>query len=670
MKNRVKKMTFLLIFVLMLPLLTVQGYNPKEFSEFAKEINEAQKWVLDGQVALTKQNLSTVYNGVTGEGEVWNNHTVQWLSVPKENTAIQTVVWSDGKLEEWDASDVKKTAEDYEASHPGYIVVGAVNGDFFYIDDTQEPLNYHVQEGDVLRSAWDGDPNWGVIGFKKSKDYAVGLPSRSDTMYLEKITDSGTEELSTVSGTNVAPSGDGVYVYTKALDKTIDLTGYTVYKGLTHLYREYRGGYFVKGKVDRVEDITSLSSVPSGTFYVATKNIELKVDDMIKVEYNLTGAVAGASNVVGYCYPCLSNKQPLFKNISKSVMDGYFTTLNPRTLVGFKEDGSVVLMVIDGRGPVSENLEGATLFQCGELLRIAGCVEGYNLDGGGSSTLMARINGQLTLINDPSDARQTGAPWGTLRSTGNAVLLVMKDPKIKVEQAVGNTITVRRTGEVINGTLENIKVKVGAKTYDLVGDELTITGLTKNKEYRVTVEYDVRNSDGTVEHGFTEPFYRTTEDYNMPNLKEFSENKLSEGSVQFAYGIDADLEDINKIFVKYGDQESVLEKLSGRVKIENLDTTIENTFVLMVELKNGKVMELSKLVYEAGSIPSVEKEPDEPLPPVEEPDEPVVPSTPNEPEQPTQPVQPEKKGCKKEASLLMVSLIGLGALLTIFRKRK
>ncbi len=649
MNNKIKKIICGLMVAISLPLFTVSAYTPKELSQYAKEIGEAEKWTLDGNVELTKQNITTVYNGVTGATQAWNNHTVQWLSVPKNNTAIQTVVWSDGEIEEWNASNVEKTAKDYEASHPGYIVVGAVNGDFFYIDDTQEPLNYHVQEGDVLRTAWDGDPNWGVIGFKQSKDYVVGLPARSASMYLKKITDTETVELGSVAGTNVAPSGDGIYVFTKAFTGNVDLTGYTVYKGLTHLYREYRDGYFVKGKVDRVEDITSLTSVASGTFYVATKSVELNVDDMIKVEYNLAGAVAGASNVVGYCYPCLSDKQPLFKNISPSVMDGYFTTLNPRTLVGFKEDGSVVLMVIDGRGPVSENLEGATLFQCGELLRIAGCVEGYNLDGGGSSTLMARIDGKLTLINDPSDARQTGQPWGTLRGIGNAILLVMRDPKIQIDEAVGNTIKVRRTGEVVNGTLENIKVKVAGQTYDLTGEELVITGLEKSTEYKVTYEYDIRNNDGTVEHGVSEPFYRTTEDYAFPILEEFVENKLGEASVSIKYGIGASIDDISKVYIKYGDNQSFLEKLSGRVKIENLDTTIKNEFVLIVELKNGKLIELAKLTYEANTIPAIPNKEEEKLP-----EEPVK----------------EESGCKKDAAMLVISLISLSSLFAFFRKKK
>ncbi len=649
MFKMLKKIMLLFLLIGFFPLITISAYEGKQLSQYAKEISEKQKWTLEGRVELSKQQISTVYNGVTGTGAVWNNHTVQWLTVPKDNTAIQTVVWSAGSVEEWGASNVLKTAEDYEKKHPGYMVIGAVNGDFFYINSTQEPLNYHVQEGDVLRASWDGDPNWGIIGFNKGKDYVVGLPSRSTSMYLKKIETSETTELSEIAGTNIAPSSDGVYVYTKNLTETVDLTGYTVYKAMNSLYREYRDGYFVKGKVEEVVNISALSSVPSGTFYIVTKNEMLSVDDEIKVEYNVTGAVAGAQNVVGYCYPCLNNSLPMFQNISAKVFDGYFTTLNPRTLVGFKADGSVVLMVIDGRGSVSENLEGATLFQCGELLRLAGCVEGYNLDGGGSSTLMARINGELTLINDPSDARQTGQPWGTLRGIGNAVLLVMKDPKIQIDEAVGNTITVRRTGEVVDGTLENIKVNIDNKTYEMIGDELIISGLDKNTEYDITYEYDVRNNDGTVEHGVSESFYRTTENYAFPVLEEFVENKLAEGSVTLKYDIEAELEDITQIYLKYGNNKTILEKLSGRIKLEALDTTIENQFILCVELKTGEVVELGSLTYAANTIPSANAKPSEKDDTSDE---------------------KEKSGCKKEASLLLMSFIGFISLFTLFRRKK
>ena len=73
---------------------------------------------------------------------------------------------------------------------------------------------------------------------------------------------------------------------------------------------------------------------------------------------------------------------------------------HPRTAVGYNADGTkLVLMVIDGRSDVSD---GATGKEVGELLRYAGCTEGLNFDGGGSSAMY--IDGRR-YVNRPSDGR-------------------------------------------------------------------------------------------------------------------------------------------------------------------------------------------------------------------------------------------------------------------------
>jgi hypothetical protein len=225
----------------------------------------------------------------------------------------------------------------------------------------------------------------------------------------------------------------------------------------------------------------------------------------------------------------------------------------------------------------------------------------------------------------------------------------MRDPKIQIDEAVGNTIKVRRTGEVVGGKLENIKVKVAGQSYDLTGEELVITGLDKSTNYKVTYEYDIRNNDGTIEHGVSEPFYRTTEDFAFPSLEEFVENRLDEASVTIKYKVEASLEDISKVYIKNGDNETLLEKLSGRVKLENLDTTIKNEFILMIELKNGTVVELAKLTYDPNTIPAAPKK--------------------DEPSKPEDPVE-EKSGCKSDAAMLVISLISLSSMFALFRKKK
>jgi hypothetical protein len=67
----------------------------------------------------------------------------------------------------------------------------------------------------------------------------------------------------------------------------------------------------------------------------------------------------------------------------------------PRTAIGAKENGDLVLMVVDGRAEGYSR--GASLPELGQLLQDEGCVTGYNLDGGGSSTMVF----QGELVNRP-----------------------------------------------------------------------------------------------------------------------------------------------------------------------------------------------------------------------------------------------------------------------------
>ena len=76
----------------------------------------------------------------------------------------------------------------------------------------------------------------------------------------------------------------------------------------------------------------------------------------------------------------------------------------PKTCVGIKADGSVVIVTIDGRNyPISCSLDD---YDLATIMMDLGCVDVLNLDGGGSSTYLAKYEGSgyLTLANNPSDA--------------------------------------------------------------------------------------------------------------------------------------------------------------------------------------------------------------------------------------------------------------------------
>ncbi len=72
---------------------------------------------------------------------------------------------------------------------------------------------------------------------------------------------------------------------------------------------------------------------------------------------------------------------------------------NPRTAIGILEEGHYVFVVSDGR---SNESEGLSLYELAEFLQSLGVQTAYNLDGGGSSTMVW----QGELVNQPSGGRE------------------------------------------------------------------------------------------------------------------------------------------------------------------------------------------------------------------------------------------------------------------------
>ncbi len=61
-------------------------------------------------------------------------------------------------------------------------------------------------------------------------------------------------------------------------------------------------------------------------------------------------------------------------------------TRAPRSAIGVKEDGSVVVVVVDGRADVAHSV-GATLAELAVIMKSIGCRDAMNMDGGGSSVM-------------------------------------------------------------------------------------------------------------------------------------------------------------------------------------------------------------------------------------------------------------------------------------------
>ena len=82
-------------------------------------------------------------------------------------------------------------------------------------------------------------------------------------------------------------------------------------------------------------------------------------------------------------------------SVSEGEEVGQAMASNPRTAIGILGEGHYVMVVSDGR---SEESEGLTLYELAQFMDSLGAETAYNLDGGGSSTMV--FNGEL--INHPT----------------------------------------------------------------------------------------------------------------------------------------------------------------------------------------------------------------------------------------------------------------------------
>ncbi len=100
----------------------------------------------------------------------------------------------------------------------------------------------------------------------------------------------------------------------------------------------------------------------------------------------------------------------------------------PRTAIGIKEDGSIVLYTIDGRQ--SNYSYGVQLKTLAKRMQELGCVEALNLDGGGSTQISVQLpgNDSSSLVNKPSDGNERKVSTffffkNTAKKTGIAEML-------------------------------------------------------------------------------------------------------------------------------------------------------------------------------------------------------------------------------------------------------
>ena len=291
----------------------------------------------------------------------------------------------------------------------GMHVIGGINGDYFVLN-TYEPLGLVMSEG-IIKSS----PSYHeAIGFREdgtaviSKpgiDIRVGINGESYPLPVyNKMRDN--REFALFSNDFAATTRNtskGIDIVLSPMSST-DLTA----------------NCSLEMTVESIHQSTGSMTIPSGRLVLSLSVDagEWRLNAISDVEVGDTITINTSTpnpewQNVKYALGCFK------KLVTNGVMaSGLDSTRGPRTAVGIKADGTIILYTIDGR-QTGKSI-GAGMNHVAQRLIELGCVEAGLLDGGGSTSLNALYIGDesVSQINSPSD--------GSQRNVTNYIMLVTR----------------------------------------------------------------------------------------------------------------------------------------------------------------------------------------------------------------------------------------------------
>lgn len=316
-------------------------------------------------------------------------------------------------------STVKDIALDYEQK-TGRKVMLATNGDYFF--NTGDNVESYVKDGIVLTKGSYQTKH--CIGFDNAGKVVVGRMTEVEKRLMVVI--DGKRTFFNIDKINEEPGENEIAIYTNP--GTHNIQGAGKYKCTTT--SSNLTSFPVYGECRRMTTGAVADNEPlelkSGQFAVVVKgeNAQFFFDKLTYgVEVDLVeipaGQFAGCTYVLGGYDILVENG-----NVNSEFhSDNGGSSKAPRTTFGFKADGTGFVCVVDGRQ--SGYSLGVTVSKQAELAKALGAQFALELDGGGSSTMLVRIDDELTLRNKPSD--------GAMRRVSNAIMLVEKEKEAAPE---------------------------------------------------------------------------------------------------------------------------------------------------------------------------------------------------------------------------------------------
>lgn len=262
-------------------------------------------------------------------------------------------------------------------------VVAGVNGDFFDIGDTGAPLGLGRARGEGLINGIDY--GWNSAFWMNRK---TGAP-QIDLLHMKAVVKGRDLTITNFNSPQVKPNGIGIYGnrWGGASGKRW-VDGYTRYTRAVHV---------INGKV-----VSNRTELPWGDFkgYYLVARGEKQRRQLRRL--HVGSEVSTRAWLPESPSMAITGNAILLKDRKLQVSDD--GEMHPRTAVGVDRDKKQVLFIVaDGRARLSR---GYTMVELARLMRHMGAEDALNLDGGGSSTLITRKEGALSVRNVPSDGAE------------------------------------------------------------------------------------------------------------------------------------------------------------------------------------------------------------------------------------------------------------------------
>ncbi|MDR3296087.1 MAG: S-layer homology domain-containing protein [Clostridiales Family XIII bacterium] len=366
----------------------------------------------------------------------------------------------------------------------GYRVVAGINGDIFDTD-TACPRSMCIHDGVIQTSGYDSqfvvsfdaagraELAWTNMNYGLSAEIFVPQP---DGTYLQ------TPFNANIGFFNVPHGGaKALHLYNRTYGPGTKTTGDNVEVVLDAGSAEasqLRAGIPIRARVVEIRYNGNNTPIGDGQLVLSTASDSLTAESLKMMAAGMEVEIYASDmdgGTIAKSVECFGIYHLMYNNGSW-VSEG--TNVNPRTMLGIKRDGSVMLYELDGR---QQGISGGLgLSDATRHMVALGAAVVVNLDGGGSSTMVVRepgIDAKAVMKNSPSDGAQ--------RRVANGLFFVYRD----LPAAGGNRISlyqnhylampgadVQLTPYLTNSLFEGRGAAASGVQYEVTGGDGSVNG--------------------------------------------------------------------------------------------------------------------------------------------------------------------------------------------------